>query len=87
LGRPSCVEGHEVDGVRIWRQRLVIAVERPRPIDDLIFLAADPDELLEHEVVVDRGHAPDHGLDCAGLDQALVDLVRRRLGRLRGANG
>ena len=34
-------EGHEVDDVRIGRQRLVLPVEQAGPVDDLVWLAAE----------------------------------------------
>ena len=83
-------ERHEVDRVRIGRERLVVPVERARPIDDLVHLARSLGEhLLQHQVVIDGRHAPVDGLDGAALDRALGELVghqRLRVGPVQGCN-
>jgi hypothetical protein len=69
-------EGHEVDRVRIGRQCLVFPIERARPVDELIDLTFGLSEhLLKHEIVVDRRHSPDNGLNCAPLDGAPAPIA------------
>ena len=72
-------ERHEIDRVRIGRERLVVPVERTRPVDDLVHLAGRLGEhLLQHQVVIDRRHAPVHGLDRAALDGAAGKVIGGR---------
>ena len=69
-------ERHEVDRVRIGRERLVAPVERTAPIDDLVHLAVRlAEHFLQHQVVIDRRHAPDHGFDGAALGGTLRELI------------
>ena len=69
-------ERHEVDRVGVGRERLVLPGQRPRPVDDLVEVAARPvDHRLEHELVVDRRHAPDDGLDGAAVQGAFRELI------------
>ena len=75
-------ESHEVDDVRIGRQRLVSPVEQSGPVDDLVGLAAEFEHLLVHEVIIDRWHAPDDGLDGTALDGAPQQFLSRAILRL-----
>lgn len=62
-------EAHEIERVGVRRERLVMPVERTAPVDDLVHLAGRLGQhLLEHQVVVDHGHAPDRSLDPATGD-------------------
>jgi hypothetical protein len=70
-------EDHEIEGVRIGCQRLVVPIKRASPIDDLADFAGRLGEhLLKHQVIVDRWHAPDHRFDSATLDSAIGKLLR-----------
>ena len=66
LGVEEC---HEVERVWVWSKGLVLPIERPAPVDDLVHLARRLGEhFLQHQVVVDRRHPPDDGLYCAPLN-------------------
>ena len=84
-------ERHEVDRVRIGRERLIAPVERPAPIDDLVHLAVRlAEHFLQHQVVIDRRHAPDHGFNGAALGGTLRELIGCRClceSRLRDHRG
>ncbi len=70
-------EGDEVERVGVGREGLVPGVERASPVDDLAdFAGGLGKHLLEHEVVVDGGHAPDDGLDGAGVQEAVGGDLR-----------
>ena len=76
---PGVEEGHEIQRVGIGRQRLVLPVQRLAPIDHLVhFPWRLGQHFLQHEIVVDDGHAPDHSLDSAAARKTIVR--RRRLG-------
>jgi hypothetical protein len=69
-------ERHQIDHVRIRRERLVLPVRQARPIDNLIGLALGAaDHRLKHPVEVDHRHTPDDGLDRAPLDGAAGEIV------------
>ncbi|MCY1510585.1 hypothetical protein D9M68_449670 [compost metagenome] len=73
-------ERHEVDRVRVRRQRLVLPVDRPRPVDDLVDLGLGlRKRLLQHQVGVDRRHAPDDRLRRPALDGAALKIFRRNV--------
>ena len=58
-------EGHEVDGVGVGRQRLVLPVQQARPIDDLVPAALRLGRhRLVHEIGIHCRHAPNDGLDA-----------------------
>ena len=70
------VEREDVDRVGIGRERLVLPRQRPRPVDDLVEVAAALLRRIEHELRVDRRHAPDDGLDGAAMQATFGELVR-----------
>ena len=73
-------ERHEVDGVGVGREGLVLPADRPRPEHDLVGRSTQLDHLTSHQLEVDRGHTPDHRLDGAAVHGPVGDLgrVRRR---------
>jgi hypothetical protein len=78
-------EGREVDGVGVRGQGLYPPVGKVRPVDYLVETSLGPAHArLEHEVVIDRRHSPNDGLDGPALDGASSKLlVREELWRLR----
>ena len=77
-------ERHEIDHVRVGRERLVPPVQQTGPKEDLVELALHlADHLLVHEVIVDHRHAPDDGFDRAAVDGAVGDLLGREVLCLR----
>ena len=77
-------ERHEVERVGVRHQRLVVPVQGLSPVDDLVHLARRlAEHLLTHQIVVDRGHAPDDRLDGTPLQRVLGQLrTGRRVGHL-----
>ena len=76
---PGVEEDHVVEGIGVGREGLIFRVERAAPVDDLADLAGSFGEhLLQHEVVVHGGHAPDDGFDGAGVEEAVVGVLRGR---------
>ncbi len=76
-GVPGVVEGHEVEGVGVGGEGLVLPVEETRPEDDLVAALASlgvVDHGLDHAVEVDGGHAPDDSLDGAAAKGALGEI-------------
>jgi hypothetical protein len=72
-------ENHEVERVRIWRQRLIVPFHRTAPIDDLPYLGAGlAEHFLQHEVGVDRRHAPDDGLHRSSLNGTVAKVLGGR---------
>ena len=77
-------ERHQINHVGIRSERLVLPVRQARPIDDLIGLTLGAaDHRLEHQLRVDRRHAPDDRLDCAPLNGAAGEILGRKILRLR----
>ena len=70
------VEGHEIDRVGVGRERLVLPTDGPRPIDDLVEVAFGVVHRLEHQLGIDRRHAPDDGLDGAAVQRPLGQFGR-----------
>ena len=65
-------ERHEVDGIGVWRQKLVLPVGRPRPVKDLVDgTLSVTDHRLRHQFEVDDGNAPDDRLDGPAMHRAL----------------
>jgi hypothetical protein len=65
-------------------------IERPGPIDDRILLARGfAEHFLQHQVIVDRRHAPDRCLHGTPFDVPIGQLLRRAFAGLseRGGKG
>ena len=61
-------EGHQVDGVRVRRQRLVLPVGQRRPVDDLVERRFQAHGRLVHQIEVDDRHPPEKGVDATALE-------------------
>src|SRR5262249_30785970 len=70
------VKGHEVNAIRIRRERLVVGVCGSGPVNDLIlFTAGLAKHFLTHQIRVDRRHAPDDRLDRAPCNVAFLEFL------------
>ncbi len=73
---PRGEESHEIESIGIGRQRLVLPIQWPAPIDDLPNLAWRLGQhLLAHQVIIDDRNSPYDSLDGLPLDLIVENLL------------